>query len=126
MYMIFNDKLLKNEYNLCFCCKEYYTKRFCPNCESHLYTNYNRLTMIKSIFNKWNIPLNLTPKLLLIFSQLQTKYVYLHMDNYNYLLFKIFEYLGDFALRDSIHFITEYPHLWTMVLKIIVVALFTI
>jgi hypothetical protein len=114
-----NKEINKSNCKVCFTCKEYYEGVYCQTCYNNTYNIYNTTRLLQ----KYNIiPTNLFTKLLLIFSQIQTLYPWLHIINYDFILFKLLEYLQE-PIFISIKYIIANSSIWGLVLKAIVCGL---
>ena len=108
----------KNSCKICWLCKDYYEGSYCSVCYNNTYNLYNTTKLL----HKYNfIPSNLFTKLLLIFSQIQTIYPMPNIINYDYILFKILEYMGE-PICISIKYAFCNPFIWSHILKLIMLG----
>jgi len=116
----FNHKIIdKNSCKVCITCRLYYEGVYCQTCYNNIYKNYNTTLLLQ----KYKIlPSNLFTKLLLIFSQIQTLYPWLHIINYDYILYKLLQYM-QVPLYTSIKFIVSNTYIWHIILKAIVLGI---
>ena len=119
----YNQKYLeKNSCKICCLCKDYYEGSYCSICYNNTYNLYNTTKLLQ----KYNfIPSNLFTKLLLIFSQIQTLYPVLHIINYDYILYKLLEYMGE-PICIGIKLVFCNPAIWAKILKLIMLGVIVI
>lgn len=113
---IFNENLLKTNYKFCPICKDYYTSMTCRGCSDNLANLYTLYTF-RGLLNKKNIPYKLYGKLLLVFSQIQNMFPWLHLECYSYILYKIMDAIYQTKI---FYFGKEFNFLWLKVMPIVI------
>lgn len=119
----FNDKLIqKNNCKVCITCRAYYEGPFCQTCYNNTYNIYRTTEFLK----KYNIlPTNLFTRLLLIFSQIQTLYPWLHIIDYDYVLYKLLKLMNE-SIYVHITFAVKNTFVWHIIFKAIIAGVIII
>ena len=119
----YNQKYLeKHSCKICVVCKDYYEGGYCKDCFNNTYNLYNTVKVLE----RYNIlPSHLFTKLLLIFSQIQVLYPLMNMINYDYILYKILELMGE-PIYTSIKYVFCNPVIWARILKLIMLGVIVI
>jgi hypothetical protein len=93
--MKFNNKLLKTKHKFCYLCYDYYETKLCEQCQNNIHNIYNKSILTKSVITQFGINKMVYLKLMVLSTQLQNKYNFLHMDN-------IFYKMLDFIQSDDL------------------------
>lgn len=121
--MQFNNKIIeKNNCNICTTCRDYYTGPYCQICYNNTFNIYRTTTFL----TKHNIiPSYLFTRLLLIFSQIQTLYPWLHLIDYDYVLHKLLKFMNE-PIYSSVAYTVKNTFVWHIILKAIVAGIIII